>query len=92
MTIQPGSWIVNCTGYFKPDDRPLEPYTSPSGAVLSIQPRSATLHLTAYMGYFMTHLLVLGKISDIPLDEVDWIDLRHKSNAAFPYTLFSLVQ
>jgi hypothetical protein len=33
--IQPGSWIVNCTGYLKYDDRPYEPYVSPSGAVLS---------------------------------------------------------
>ncbi|MBV8347684.1 MAG: FAD-dependent oxidoreductase, partial [Mycolicibacterium sp.] len=91
-TIQPGSWIVNCTGYFKPDDRPYVPYLSRSGAVLSIQPRSATLHLTSYMGYFMTHLLLLDKISDIPLYELDAMDLRNKSNAAFPYTLFSLVQ
>ena len=28
-TIQPGSWIVNCTGYFKYDDRPYEPYRFP---------------------------------------------------------------
>ena len=32
--IQPGSWIVNCTGYFRRDDRyPYEPYVSASGAV-----------------------------------------------------------
>lgn len=91
-TIAPGSWIVNCTGYFNYYDRPYEPYVSPSGAVLSIQPRSATLHLTSFMGYFMTHLLMLSKISDIPLYELDWMDLRTKSNAAFPYTLFSLAQ
>ena len=88
--IQPGSWIVNCTGYFKSDDRPYEPYVSPSGAVLSIQPRSATLQLTSIMAYFMTHLLMLGKIRDIPLYELDAMDLRNKSNAAFPFTLFTL--
>lgn len=91
-TTQPGSWIVNCTGYFKPENRAYVPYLSRSGAVLSIQPPSTTLHLTSYMGYFMTHLLLLGKISDIPLYELDLMDLRNKSNAAFPYTLFSLVQ
>jgi len=88
--IQPGSWIVNCTGYFKWDDRPYEPYVSRSGAVLSIQPRSLTLQLTSVMGYFMTHLLMLGKITDIPLYELDAMDLRNKSNAAFPFTLFTL--
>ena len=88
--IQPGSWIVNCTGYFKYDDRPYEPYASPSGAVLSIQPRSMTLQLTSVMGYFMTHLLMLDKIRDIPLYELDAMELRNKSNAAFPFTLFTL--
>jgi Pyridine nucleotide-disulphide oxidoreductase len=88
--IQPGSWIVNCTGYFKPDDRPYEPYLSRGGAVVSIQPRSVTLQLTTFMGYFMTHLLFLDKISDIPLYELDAMDLRNKSNAVFPYTLFAL--
>jgi hypothetical protein len=88
--IQPGSFIVNCTGYFKADDRPYVPYLSPSGAVVSIQPRSVTLHLPSYMGYFMTHLLMLGKLSDIPLYELDSMELRNKSNVAFPYALMSL--
>ncbi len=88
--IQPGSWIVNCTGYFKWDDRPYEPYISRGGAVLSIQPRSMTLQLTTFMGYFMTHLLMLGKIKDIPLYELDAMDLRNKSNSSFPLALFTL--
>ncbi|MGD1205783.1 FAD-dependent oxidoreductase [Mycobacterium seoulense] len=34
-TIQPGSWIVNCTGYVKvTDEYPYEPYVSPGGAVV----------------------------------------------------------
>jgi Pyridine nucleotide-disulphide oxidoreductase len=91
-TIQPGSWIVNCTGYLMQRDYPYEPYVSPSGEVVSIQPRSATLHLSSYMAYFLTHLLFLGKITDIPLYELDGQDLRAKSRAAGPYTLISLVQ
>ncbi len=88
--IQPGSWIVNCTGYFKFNDRPYEPYVSPSGAVLSIQPSSVTLQLTSIMGYFMTHLLMLDKIRDIPLYELDAQELRRQSNTAFIFTLFTL--
>jgi hypothetical protein len=42
------------------------------------------------MGYFMTHLLMLEKIRDIPLYELDAMELRHKSNTAFPFTLFTL--
>jgi Pyridine nucleotide-disulphide oxidoreductase len=91
-TIQPDSWIVNCTGYLLQRDHPYEPYVSPSGAVVSIQPRSATLHLSSYMAYFLTHLLFLGKIKDVPLYELDGQALRAKSRAAGPYTLVSLVQ
>jgi Pyridine nucleotide-disulphide oxidoreductase len=92
-TIQPGSWIVNCTGYFKPRvDRPYEPYVSGSGAVVSIHPRSTTMHLTSFSAYFLTHLLFLGMVADVPLYELDAEDLRAKARAAFPYTLFALVQ
>ena len=92
-TIQPGSWVVNCTGYLGlTGEYPYEPYVSPSGAVVSINVRSAILHLPAFMGYFLGHLLFLDKIRDIPLYEVDWQELRHKSAVAFPYVLFALVQ
>jgi hypothetical protein len=92
-SIEPGSWIVNCTGYFKKVvDRPYVPYISPGGAVLSIEPRSITLHLTSYMGYFMPHLLMSNKISGLPLYELDAMDLRNKCNATFPFALFALVQ
>lgn len=92
-TIQPGSWVVNCTGYVKfPDEYPYEPYVSPSGAVISINVRSAVLHLPAFMGYFLGHLMFLNKLGEIPLYEVDWQELRRKAPLAFPYVLFALVQ
>jgi thioredoxin reductase len=92
-TIQPGSWVVNCTGYVGlTGEYPYEPYVSPSGAVVSINMRSATLHLPGFMGYFLGHLLFLDKLGKIPLYEVDLQQLRHKSPAAFPYVLFALVQ
>jgi hypothetical protein len=92
-TIEPGSWVVNCTGYVgTTEERPYEPYVSPSGAVVSINMRSATLHLPSYAGYFLGHLLFLDKLKGIPLYEVDWQQLRNKSPIAFPYVLFALLQ
>ena len=90
--ITPGSWIVNCTGYVLKTDYPYEPYVSDGGAVVSIQVRSATMHLTSLMAYFLTHLLFLGKIRDVPLYELDANDIRSKARAAAPYALLSLVQ
>jgi thioredoxin reductase len=92
-TIQPGSWIMNCTGYVNPSlEYSYEPYVSASGAVVSIQPSSWTLHLPSFGGYFLTHLLFLDKLTEVPLYEVDLFDLRQKSNVIFPYVLFALVQ
>jgi len=50
------------------------------------------MHLTSFAGYYLTHLLFLGKIKDVPLYELDMRDLRKKSSLAFPCTLFTLAQ
>ncbi|BBY25458.1 hypothetical protein [Mycobacterium stomatepiae] len=50
------------------------------------------LHLPAFMGYFLAHLLFLDKLRDIPLYELDWQELRRESPVAFPYVLIALVQ
>lgn len=90
--VTPGSWIVNCTGYVLKTDCPYEPYVSAGGATISIQARSATMHLTSLMAYFLTHLLFLGKIREVPLYELDAHDIRSRAPAAAPYALLSLVQ
>jgi hypothetical protein len=90
--IQAGSWLVNCTGYVTQRDHPYEPYISDSGKVLSINLRSGTLHLSSYMGYFMTHLLLLEKLRELPLYELDGQELLKKSHTVFPYTLLTLAQ
>jgi thioredoxin reductase len=88
----PGSWIVNCTGYVGHRNDPYEPYVSAGGSVLSIQARSATMHLSSFMGYFMTHLLMLDKLGDTPLYELDGQELLRRSRTAFPYAVLTLAQ
>jgi hypothetical protein len=90
--VAPGSWIVNCTGYVLRDAGPYEPYVSPGGSVLSIQPRSATMHLTSFMAYFMTHLFYRDRLPEAPLYEMDAIDLRAKSKVAMPFGILCLSQ
>lgn len=90
--VAPGSWIVNCTGYVDPSNTEYEPYVSPGGRVLSIQLRSGTLHLSSYMGYFMTHLMFHDKLSEVPLYELDALHLRLTTPKAFPYVLLTLAQ
>lgn len=91
-TIAAGSWLVNCTGYLAVDPMPYEPYTSADGSVLSINTRSATMHLTSYAGYFMTHLMFLGKLSSVPLYEMDLYGLQKRCKASLAFAMFTLVQ
>jgi hypothetical protein len=90
--LEPGSWLVNCTGYVMRSDHPYEPYTSSSGAVLSIQTRSATLHLSSFEGYFMTHMLFLDALRDADLYELDLQELQKKSRTVLPWAMFALTQ
>lgn len=91
-SIAAGSWLVNCTGYITHTDMPYEPYTSADGSVLSIQTRSATMHLSSYAGYFLTHLMFLGKLHTTPLYELDIQQLLRASKQALPWAMFTLVQ
>lgn len=90
--IQPDSWIVNCTGYLTKNEYPYEPYVSAGGAVVSMQMRSATMHLPSFMGYFLTHLLFLDKLGEVPLYELDVQELGNRSKPALPFALFTLAQ
>ncbi|WP_280275895.1 FAD-dependent oxidoreductase [Nocardia wallacei] len=87
-----GSWVVNCTGYLLAREHPYEPYASASGAVLSIQQRSATLQPVTVQSYFMTHLMFLDRLRDAPLYELDVEELRRKANRVLPYALMALNQ
>jgi hypothetical protein len=52
--------------------------------VLSIQPSSTVHFLSSQSAYFLAHLLMLGKLADAPLYEVDIFALREASRYVFP--------
>jgi hypothetical protein len=81
MPLEQGSWIVNCTGYLMRGEHFYEPYASPGGKILSIQNRSVTIPFPAGgpAAYFLTHLLFLGKLAQVPLYAMDVEDLRRKA-------------
>lgn len=91
-SIQPDSWVVNCTGYMDVREYLYEPFASAGGNKLSIGMRSMALHLSSYVGYYMTHLMFMDKLLELPLYELDGHALRAKSHKAFPYGLLMLAQ
>lgn len=88
--IEPGSWVVNCTGHLAKTTHPYEPYLSARGAVLSIQPTSAIHFLTTFSAYLLTHLFFLGKLDDLPLYELDQEELAAKAPVAWPLVCITL--
>lgn len=88
--VESGSWIVNCTGYFLPRHYPYEPYTSASGNVLSIQAGSWVASFSHTQAYFLTHLMFLGKLAEVPLYALDLDALRGRSTVAWSVAFGSL--
>lgn len=83
--IEPGSWLVNCTGYIldQPSRQPYEPYVSAGGAVGVVSTRSATALLSSYAGYYLGHLMMLGRLGELPLYELDGDELARRSREAW---------
>lgn len=81
MPFEPGSWVINCTGSMIRGEHPYEPYVSEGGRILSIQNRSIAFPFPAAgaNAYFLTHLLFLGKLNQIPLYAVDAEESRRKA-------------
>jgi hypothetical protein len=81
LPFEPSSWVINCTGSLFRGEHPYEPYASASGKILSIQNRSSTIPFAAggAAAYFLTHLLFLGKLAQVPLYAMDVEDLRRKA-------------
>jgi hypothetical protein len=77
ISVEPGSWFVNCTGYLLRSEEQHEPVVSESGNVVSINMRAHTLWLTPWSAYFLTHLLFRGELVDAPLYELDTVALRN---------------
>jgi hypothetical protein len=88
--IEPGSFVVNCTGYLLVNERPYEPYVSEQGAVVSVQLRSAVHVLSSLAAYFLVHLLYTGKIRETRLYELDLQALQRASRSALPFGMLAL--
>ncbi|HWK25388.1 MAG TPA: hypothetical protein VNS09_02440, partial [Solirubrobacter sp.] len=90
--VPAGTWIVNCTGLITPVGRPYEPYSSPSGNVLTLSLRSATVLLSSFMAYFMTHLMYRDLLTTTPLYQVDYSELAKVAKPASPYVMATIAQ
>ena len=81
--VEPGSWFINCTGYFHKHPTPHEPYLSRGGSVLSIQATSAIHALTTNSGFLLAHLWFRGALQRLPLYELDMNALYEKDRDTF---------
>ena len=84
--IEPGSWLVNCTGYVfseRSQHPRYEPYVSTNGNVGVISTRSAIALLSSFGGYYLGHLMMLGQLGELPLYELDGDELARQSREAW---------
>ncbi|HEY1285003.1 MAG TPA: FAD-dependent oxidoreductase [Solirubrobacterales bacterium] len=84
--IEPGSWLVNCTGYLfgeRAQHRTYEPYVSADGNVGVISTRAAVALLPSFGGYYLGHLMMLGQLGELPLYQLDGDELARQSREAW---------
>lgn len=77
--IEPGSWLINCTGYLANRIPAYEPYLSSGGRVLSVGTSSVIHLLSTVTAYLLVHLWLQNGLRGLPLYELDALALRAKS-------------
>jgi hypothetical protein len=92
IALEPDTWLVNCTGHFKPREIEHEPYSSPSGAITSINSSSVTLGFSSFSAYFQAELLFRDLLTAVPLYAVDFDALKRLTPRAVPVILATVVQ
>ena len=92
LDVAPGSWIVNCTSHLAFEGRPEEPpYISAGGRVLRVG-ATGLFGFSSFAGYFLTHLLFLGKIREVPLYAAEGMTLFQRSTSAGVAAVLTLAQ
>ncbi|MBW8640188.1 FAD-dependent oxidoreductase [Hoeflea sp. WL0058] len=89
-SVEPGSVFINCTGHLMRHQHADEPYLSEHGAILTITPRSMVHFLSSAAAYFLTHLMFLEKLRDLPLYAFDGETMAAKNNHVYHTSLISL--
>lgn len=90
LELPAGAWVINCSGYILREPIPYEPYLSEHGTTVSVQPTSAIHFLTTFGSYFLAHLFYLDLLDKLPLYELDFQDLIHKSKKSMALTSMTL--
>jgi hypothetical protein len=83
--VEPGSYVIGCTGSLLRQKHPYEPYVSQSGATVSVQSTSSVYGFQSFAGYWLGQLLLSEKILDVPLYALDNERLFAKEKKQFTF-------
>ncbi len=85
LTVPRNSWFINCTGFIMREEKPYEPFVSPTGRVISVQQTSGIKVFTTFGSYFLTHLSFLGLLDKLPIYELNHEAMMKKDKVAYPF-------
>lgn len=79
ITIEEGSYFINCTGTILRKHNSYESYLSVNSRILSINTTSSIGFACHVSAYFLTHLWFLNKLKELPLIEFNYEALARKN-------------
>ena len=89
MTIESGSWVINCTGSLLRSSSPPEPYISQSGRVMCVNQTDSSIVFSSFGGYFLGHMFLDEKLKDYPLYGMNHEALIKANKEAYPFVAFT---
>lgn len=82
ISIEAGSWFINCTGYIVPEVPTVEPYLSPQKTVVSFQ-LTSTIGIHVSNAYHLIHLWYLDKLFNLPIYDLNIAKLVRQNKQAY---------
>lgn len=89
MTIESGSWVINCTGSLLRSSSLPEPYISQSGRVMSVNQTDSSIVFSTFGGYFLGHMFFDEKLKDFPLYGMNHEAIIKANKEAYPFVAFT---
>lgn len=86
ISVEKDSWFISCTGHITRGFPSFEPCLSPKKTVVHFESKNSSIGVHFFNAYLLIHLWYLGKLSELPICELDHTKIIQKDKQGFLFT------